>query len=409
MRIFSKRSVRLLDQCYKPAGYLGKYLSCRHYSRRVPPGNPNLDIEQINNLLGQFATSWKINHDPNSLILRIDSSAVASNSPIEDCHFQTILKDGGVSLGVLDGHWNTDCSRLVAYALPHYIEKHLDEQKSVSKSLRNAFEALDKDIINLPFKALPTAQSLDDIKKMDKQTKLIALQQSLPAFAGSCAITSYIHGKDLYIAHAGDCRAILGIRGATNWKGRALTEDHQPSNLRELSRLQHEHPNEDATVAFNAGDGPLRVLGGMMPSRAFGDGRYKWSLEDQDRIDELTSNLGVNLTATPDICHHQITASDAFLVICSDGIFDVFSSTQVVGHIVDWLNTPTIDSNAATYLIRQALGEDRGVSHLSRMLTMEPAIARRWRDDMTVQVVFFRTVEDILEVVDAKELKRCSN
>lgn len=72
-----------------------------------------------------------------------------------------------------------------------------------------------------------------------------------------------------------------------------LTSDHQPSSLLELSRLQKEHPGEDDTVAFSSGDGPLRVLGGMMPSRAFGDARYKWSLEQQKTIDTLLTNVPI--------------------------------------------------------------------------------------------------------------------
>jgi pyruvate dehydrogenase phosphatase len=73
-----------------------------------------------------------------------------------------------------------------------------------------------------------------------------------------------LYQNDLFVAHAGDCRAILGIRDGTRWVGKVLTQDHQPSNLRELSRLNQDHPGEEETVAFNAGDGPWRVLGKVL-------------------------------------------------------------------------------------------------------------------------------------------------
>ena len=46
-----------------------------------------------------------------------------------------------------------------------------------------------------------------------------------------------------------------------------------------------------------------------------------------------------------------------------------------------------IDSNAATHLIRNALGLDH--QKLSAMLTLSPNMARYYRDDITVTVIFF--------------------
>jgi pyruvate dehydrogenase phosphatase len=140
---------------------------------------------------------------------------------------------------------------------------------NIKETLRNAFEGFDADLMRLPWKALSelSTKSLKEIEDMDPKRKLQALVQSIPSFAGSCAIVAKIYKDDFFVAHAGDCRAIVGFTDKGKWKGKPLTQDHQPSNLRELSRLNQDHPGEEETVAFNAGDGPLRVLGGMMPSR----------------------------------------------------------------------------------------------------------------------------------------------
>jgi len=46
-----------------------------------------------------------------------------------------------------------------------------------------------------------------------------------------------------------------------------------------VARIQSEHPPDEAGSVIQRG----RVLGGLEPSRAFGDARYKWSRIDQSR------------------------------------------------------------------------------------------------------------------------------
>ena len=42
--------------------------------------------------------------------------------------------------------------------------------------------------------------------------------------------------------------------------------------------MQSEHPQDEAEIVIRAG----RVLGGLEPTRAFGDARYKWPREVQE-------------------------------------------------------------------------------------------------------------------------------
>lgn len=205
-------------------------------------------------------------------------------------------------------------------------------------------------------------------------------------------------------------RAVLGVydKAKDIIKGRALTEDHQPSNLRELSRIHNDHPGEENTVVDNPGRGPLRVLGGLMPSRAFGDARYKYSLDDQAKIDVLLEqgktysyswhkppNLFTPpyVTATPEVFRMTIGENDKFLVLATDGLYDSLSSGDVAEHVADYLNGNTIDDNAATHLIRKALEEGKGQQHLSRVLSLPPKVSRRYRDDISVQIVFFESAK----------------
>lgn len=394
-------------------------------------GTPNLSSIEISKILQKNQKSLKIRSNVSDAkdILRIDSSSVGSNVNNEDSWFQRILDpDEAVFLGVLDGisyllvlvypsflgHWDADCSRHASIALPNYLQKirSLSQNKSLEKAdLVQAFLQLDRDILRLPWRLVKDldSMSIPDIKSLDKETRWEVLRKAMPAFTGSCALVTHIKDSQIHIAHAGDCRAVLGSFDpfSKSWKARALTEDHQPSNLRELSRLQNEHPGEEDTVAFSSsGNGPLRVLGGLMPSRAFGDARYKWSLEDQEKIDALLSGLPLGsyswlrphylqtppyMTAKPDIATHKITELDQFLVISTDGLFDVFTNRDIVRHLSNYLKVEDNQENAATYLIRCAIENGKGQEFLSQMLSMEPKESRKWRDDMTVQVVFFKS------------------
>jgi hypothetical protein len=61
--------------------------------------------------------------------------------------------------------------------------------------------------------------------------------------------------------------------------------------------------------------------------------------------------------------------------------------------VARWLKSSNTDENAATWLIRCALQDEKGVHHLSRMLTLSSNESRMYRDDITIQVIFFNGVE----------------
>ena len=106
--------------------------------------------------------------------------------------------------------------------------------------------------------------------------------------------------RNLYVACTGDSRAVAGIYeegddGQGVWKVEVLTEDQTGRNPNELKRfvclghlleaacsqihrIQSEHPADEAATVVRNG----RFLGGLEPSRAFGDSRYKWSREVQE-------------------------------------------------------------------------------------------------------------------------------
>jgi len=111
--------------------------------------------------------------------------------------------------------------------------------------------------------------------------------------------------RNLYIACTGDCRAVAGIweensDGQGSWRVEVLSEDQTGRNPNELERfdlfslslslgtdftyisphprMRSEHPADESDFVIQNG----RVLGGLEPTRAFGDARYKWPNTVQD-------------------------------------------------------------------------------------------------------------------------------
>ncbi|KDN37421.1 protein serine/threonine phosphatase 2C [Tilletiaria anomala UBC 951] len=118
------------------------------------------------------------------------------------------------------------------------------------------------------------------------QTQRTAYEAILPALSGSCALLTYIDSArgDLYVACTGDSRAIAGWwrEKEGRWEIEPLSVDQTGRNEAEAKRMRSEHPVAEADTVIMRG----RVLGGLEPTRAFGDARYKWDRSLQERLYE---------------------------------------------------------------------------------------------------------------------------
>lgn len=112
-------------------------------------------------------------------------------------------------------------------------------------------------------------------------------------------------------ANAGDSRAVMSVKG----EAVALSEDHKPTNQGENARIVA----AGGFVEFG------RVNGNLALSRALGDFEFKQSstLSPETQI----------VTADPEITIHEHTDEDEFVVVACDGIWDVFSSQQVIDFV----------------------------------------------------------------------------
>lgn len=401
-----------------------------------------------------------------------DSNQLMSNNPIEDTRSEArCLLTSGLLLGVFDGHGGASCAQVIAKRLfsyitacllpPDILHKYLDalDNNEMMKLLDIYNDKVDlvdelKELYETSFKTL--IKELSDIKdnegefnmkeamekaflRLDKDMSNEALLKNSGkvnmktlsvALSGAVACVAHIDGPHLHVASVGDCQCVLGVLSDVNtWIAKKMTTEHNVDNREEVERILKEHPHNERDTIIKM----ERLLGQLAPLRALGDFRYKWSKDTLSKY--VLPFYGENvippnyytppyLSARPEVIYHRLTPRDKFLVLASDGLWDLISPLQVVrlvgehmsGKVTlnpfklprkdmriedinkmllqrkEGLKMKPIDRNAATHLLRNALGgTEYGIDHikLSHLLSMPQELVRVFRDDITITVVYF--------------------
>ena len=423
-------------------------------------------------------------------VVRYDVVQIPSNDPIEDDHVEKIVEvpDAAVATsingtgktdwmfwGVFDGHAGWTTSAKLRQTLVSYVARELHATYKEGASAFPSAAAVDA-AIRKGFLTLDHEITHESVQKVIKaQSKLAAAELLAPALSGSCALLSFYdsRSKELRVACTGDSRAVLGRRGARGkWTATPLSIDQTGGTPSEDARLRAEHPNEPY-VTMNG-----RILGGLEPSRAFGDAVYKWSKEIQDKLKDSYFGRSPSkylktppyVTAEPVITTTKIEPSQGdFVVMATDGLWEMLTNEEVIGLVGQWLEQQSTttskatsgtssswlsswfrsqkaaglpvehhdeggtegqrapirqkqwgvpagqeerfvyeDKNAATHLVRNALG-GKDTDMLSALLTLPAPYSRRYRDDLTVQVIFFGEGEGNGNVELNKEASATAN
>jgi len=287
-----------------------------------------------------------------------------------------------------------------------------DLKLNYEKILTDSFLKLDQ---HLEMEAKPDIASG---RQLDKETMDVIM-------SGSCACVALLDGKNLYVANCGDARAVLGQENDDGtYTPFQMSYEHNADNSSEVHRLFQEHPNEQTTLVRDG-----RLLEMLLPFRAFGDIRFKWNLKMLKEHAVPFYGHGVMpsnsftppyVTAKPEVIHRLLNYRDKFLVLATDGLWDLLSPQRVVQLIGDHLNgqqsydpyilpedrhlrlreifedltkrrvsisLQPVDHNSATHLIRHALGND----HIQLSNYLRADAPRTIRDDITISVVYFDT------------------
>ncbi|CAI5482709.1 unnamed protein product [Closterium sp. Yama58-4] len=181
---------------------------------------------------------------------------------------------GNAFFGVFDGHGGTMAARFAAGNIAG----------NVLKAAQQGAES-------------PEAALVEGFKETDKQF----LQQNLGS--GSAVVTCWAAPGSLHVAHAGDCRAVLCRKGAAS----VLTSDHKASREDERDRIENLGGHVDNFT------GTWRVQGVLAVTRGLGDANYK-----------------EYITPEPEVVHVPVTRDCDFLIMASDGLWDVVTNQEAV-------------------------------------------------------------------------------
>lgn len=136
--------------------------------------------------------------------------------------------------------------------------------------------------------------------------------------SGTTAVAMLVQGDDLVVGNVGDSRAILVSRHQDgSLIAEQLTRDLKPDSPGERERIKEcqgrvfalEDEPHTARLWLPNSDAP-----GLAMARAFGD----FCLKDH------------GLIATPEMSHRKVTKDDEFIVLATDGVWDVLSNKSVL-------------------------------------------------------------------------------
>eukprot|EP01027_Heterolobosea_sp_BB2_P008107 GEZU01012036.1.p1 GENE.GEZU01012036.1~~GEZU01012036.1.p1 ORF type:complete len:427 (+),score=65.07 GEZU01012036.1:254-1534(+) len=210
-------------------------------------------------------------HDPEAL--KFFAKSIRGRRPEQEDNYCIIPNaDNSFSyFGVFDGHGGSECSALAAEQLHLYIQK----DEAVSHDLETA---LHRSIMKLNQYFLKTPHS-----------------------SGSTAVVACIRGKELLVANVGDSRAVLCSTNGCE----ALTIDHKPDLPRERQRI------EQRGGCVGNVFGVWRVNYSLAMTRALGD-KYLYPIVD----------------AEPEIIKRELSLDDEFLILATDGVWDVIENEE---------------------------------------------------------------------------------
>ncbi|XP_006645973.2 protein kinase and PP2C-like domain-containing protein [Oryza brachyantha] len=248
---------------------------------------------------------------------------------MEDTHFMlpNMREEKDLhAFGIFDGHRGSAAAEFSVRAVPGFL-KQFDSNTSPTNALTEAFVRTDR--------------AFREELILHQKSKRITQKNWHP---GCTAVTALVVRNKLFVANAGDCRAILNRAGEPF----PVTRDHVASCPKERERIIKEGTEVKWQIdTWRVGAAALQV------TRSIGD-----------------DDLKPAVTAQPEVIETILSSDDEFLVMASDGLWDVMSNEDVLSIIKETVKEPGM---------------------CSKRLATEAA-ARGSKDNITVIVVFLRPV-----------------
>jgi serine/threonine protein phosphatase PrpC len=240
----------------------------------------NQEIDQNSNMqekhIDLYFVSYSYSENPN----------LEHRKEMEDFHYIKAVLNKKLCcsyFGLFDGHSGKEVGMYLMDNLHKIISQEIksnnvENSENMKIIIKDSFEKIDQEINNQNFKndTGSTGTVLLLYKDIDSKT-----------------------GKSLLCANVGDSKAFLVKKNEI----KIITKDHKCNDAEEVKRIRG-----TGGVVFRE-----RVFGTLMLTRSFGDKEMK--------------KYGV--LSTPDIFCQNIEEDDLFVIIASDGVWDVIEEDEV--------------------------------------------------------------------------------
>jgi serine/threonine protein phosphatase PrpC len=210
--------------------------------------------------------------------------------------------------------------------------------------------------------------------------------------SGTTAIVAVLRARRLFVANAGDSRAVL-CRGT---QAVDLSTDHKPNPelVDEIQRIEdaggwitsHQVLNVPKLYALGLDEDEIdeeaeelvgwvtvrRVNGVLGMTRSLGDVLIK-DLREQQFADAEFKDGADLVIADPEVTTHEVQTGDQFFIMASDGLWDVFTSQEAVDFV---RKHDDRTRSARQFLVQELVNE---------------ALERGSIDNISILLVFFNT------------------
>ncbi|XP_042475291.1 probable protein phosphatase 2C 38 isoform X2 [Macadamia integrifolia] len=304
-------------------------------------------------------------------------AVIQANNLLED---QSQLESGplsslstgpqGTFVGIYDGHGGPEASRFINDHLFHNLKKFASEHQGMSAAvISKAFSATEEEFLSF-------------VKKQWINSPQIAS-------VGSCCLVGIICDGLLYIANAGDSRAVLGRSEKATKEVRAiqLSTEHNASIESVREELHLSHPDDSQIVVLK--HKVWRVKGIIQVSRSIGDAYLK---REEFNREPLLARFRLTkpfhkpiLSAEPSILVRKVHPQDQFLIFASDGLWEHLSNQEAVDIVHNHPRNGIAQRLVTTALQEAARKREMRYSDLKKI---DRGVRRHFHDDITVIVLF---------------------
>ena len=317
---------------------------------------------------------------------------LGANSPCEDTFFIqniTLLNYEGIFLSIFDGHGGDKLSRYANLVLyPYFLESfninkfEQNFNKRVILSLKQAYERIELEFLKIAFN-----ERLNNNYQYSQ--------------VGTCAISAIVINKKIFVANLGDSKARLFYVSNKFHKNKNETEIIKVKKLSKVFNIRKRSEQiafkskfpKDKDIVKCYSQKACYVKGALQPTRTLGDYTLKYlyfnlnDMSDDSLYQEYQKYFnGPYISSVPDIQILEIKNNFRYLIIGTDGLWDVVKSREIATII----NNKFDNAENITYelmnmaLIKYSLENNMNGDYLDILKTPIGRERRNLHDDITI-------------------------